>query len=185
MSASPVPRPLAARSGCRALKGAALLALLGAAACQSSPAAHSGFLSTYEGLGRQADGTRGPVHRRDDAASDQVSHVYIAPAVLKLGGPSPLNVEEEAMLLSEVDRQICFEVSERFTIVLAPSPEAGTIRTAIVRIDTRADLKVCSPEHALKYKPRTSALRAQKALRTLPLRVGPLGPAPKLDLSRV
>jgi hypothetical protein len=40
------------------------------------------------------------------------------------------------MLLSEVDRQICFEVSERFTIVLAPSPEAGTIRTAIVRIDT-------------------------------------------------
>jgi hypothetical protein len=70
-------------------------------------------LSTYEGLGRQADGTRGPVHRRDDAASDQVSHVYIAPAVLKLGGPSPLNVEEEAMLLSEVDRQICFAGSNR------------------------------------------------------------------------
>lgn len=39
------------------------------------------------------------------------------------------------MVLSEVDRQICFEVSERFTIAQAPSPDAGTVRTAVVRID--------------------------------------------------
>ncbi|WP_395943460.1 DUF3313 domain-containing protein [Brevundimonas sp.] len=118
------------------LKAAAALALLGVAACQSTPAAHSGFLSAYDGLGRQPDGSRGPEHRREDAASDQIRDVYIEPAVLALRAPSPLSAEEQAMVLSEVDRQICFEVSERFTIVPAPSPEAGTIRTAIVRIDT-------------------------------------------------
>ncbi len=39
------------------------------------------------------------------------------------------------MVRHEVDRQICFEVSERFTVVPSPSPDAGAVRTAIVRID--------------------------------------------------
>ena len=38
------------------------------------------------------------------------------------------------MVLSEVDRQICFEVSERFVIVPERSPETATVRTAIVRL---------------------------------------------------
>ena len=38
------------------------------------------------------------------------------------------------MVLREVDRQVCYEISERFT--LAPSPDgAPRIRTAVVRID--------------------------------------------------
>jgi hypothetical protein len=118
------------------LKGAALLAaLFGVAACQSTPAAHSGFLSTYGGLGGGADGARGPVDRRDDAASDEITWVYIAPSVLALGAESPLSAEEQAMVRNEVDRQICFEVSERFSVIPEASPQAGTIRTAIVRID--------------------------------------------------
>jgi hypothetical protein len=122
--------------GRQVLKLAGLATLLGAAACQTTPAAHSGFLSTYDGLGRQPDGTRGPALRRDDAGSDAVSRVYIAPAVLSLREPGTLTPQEQAMVLSEVDRQICFEVSERFTVIPAPAPDAGTVRTAVVRIDT-------------------------------------------------
>ncbi len=118
------------------LKGAAIAALLGAAACQSAPAAHSGFLSSYDGLAAKPDGKRGPSQRRDDAASDDVSRVYIAPAVLSLREPGSLTAEEQTMVLNEVDRQICFEVSERFTLIPTPSPDAGTVRTAVVRIDT-------------------------------------------------
>jgi hypothetical protein len=45
---------------------------------------------------------------------------------------------EKAMILREVDRQICFEVSKRFSIAPGPSPDAGTIRTAIVRMRTNS-----------------------------------------------
>jgi len=37
-------------------------------------------------------------------------------------------------VLREVDRQICYEMSERFDLVSAPAPDAATLRTAIVRI---------------------------------------------------
>lgn len=111
-----------------------LAGVLGTAACQSTPAPHSGFLSNYSGLGNIAEGERGPTKIRDDAASDLVSQVYIAPSVLALREPSPLSGQEQAMVLAEIDRQICFEVSERFNIVPEPSDHAGTIRTAVVGI---------------------------------------------------
>lgn len=118
------------------LKGAVLVAaLFGVAACQSTPAAHSGFLSTYDGLGEGPDGARGPADRRDDVASDAITWVYIAPSILALGDESPLSSEEQTLVRNEVDRQICFEVSERFSVLPEPTPQAGTVRTAIVRID--------------------------------------------------
>ena len=45
-----------------------------------------------------------------------------------------LSEKEKAMVLHELDRQICFEVSERFAIVPAPAPDAGTVRTVITRL---------------------------------------------------
>jgi len=72
--------------------------------------------------------------RRDDAASDGIEAVYIQPAVLALGPNTSLSPDEQARVQLEVDRQICFEVSRRFAVEPTPSPQAGTIRTAIVRI---------------------------------------------------
>lgn len=71
-----VPRRKASIPPGLALKGVAIAAFVGTAACQSAPAAHSGFLSSYDGLAAKTGGTRSPVQRRDDVASDQVSRVY-------------------------------------------------------------------------------------------------------------
>ena len=39
------------------------------------------------------------------------------------------------MVLREVDRQICFEISERFPVVPVANERAAVIRTSVVRID--------------------------------------------------
>jgi hypothetical protein len=114
--------------------GGIMIGLAGLSACQSTSAPHSGFLSSYAGLGGAPGAAKGPLSVRDDVASDAVERVYIFPAELRLSN-SDLSVEEQAMVRSEVDRQICFEVSERFLLADAPSPDAATVRTAIVRID--------------------------------------------------
>ncbi len=104
---------------------------LGGAACQSVPAAHSGFLSSYDGLGVEAAAAK---ERRDDRASDAIEAVFIHPSVLRLPADTPLTEADQARVRYEVDRQICYEVSERFTILPEVSPTAGTVRTAIVDI---------------------------------------------------
>jgi hypothetical protein len=114
-----------------------VVVLLSTSACQTSPVAPSGYLSTYAGVvpqsGRAAK-KKGARKHRDDAASDAIQSVYIEPAVLALKVQTELSDKEKGMVLRELDRQICFEVSERFLIASAPSPEAGTIRTAVVQL---------------------------------------------------
>ncbi|MFN3557798.1 MAG: DUF3313 family protein [Brevundimonas sp.] len=105
--------------------------VVGAAACQSTPASHSGFLSGYDGLGVDA---AAPKARRDDVASDAINAVFLQPSILRLPADTPLTAEDQARVRSEVDRQICYEVSERFTILPEVSPTGGTVRTAIVDI---------------------------------------------------
>lgn len=106
-----------------------------AAACQSSPAAHSGYLSTYAGLGDKDGGRKTSAKRRDDAMSGAVKRVYIEPAALRMHADSPIKPDQQAMVQSEVDRRICFEVSKYFDVAPSPEPSAGVVRTAIVRID--------------------------------------------------
>jgi len=112
-----------------------LLGVLTLSACQSAPTARSGFLSSYDGL-QPASGTlRATIaQKRDDPASDAVQGVFIERAVLADGAGQGLSRAERRAVLNEVDRQICFEISERFRI----APEAGTdtalIRTSVVRI---------------------------------------------------
>lgn len=105
------------------------------AACQSTPAAHSGFLSSYAGLSDQEGARKTSAMRRDEALSGAITRVYIEPSVLRLQADSPIRPDQQAMVQSEVDRQICFEVSKHFDLALAPEPGAGRIRTAIVGID--------------------------------------------------
>jgi hypothetical protein len=104
--------------------------------CQSSPAARSGTLSTYAALPDRTG--KGSVSHRDDGASDAVGAVFIPPAIIAPGVESEFSDEEKAMILHEVDRQICFEISERFLIAAKPRPGVGTIRTTIVRLQTNS-----------------------------------------------
>ncbi|SEQ99108.1 DUF3313 family protein [Sphingobium sp. YR768] len=127
------------RFGAMTLKYGGLVAILAAtSACQSSPAAQSGFLSSYAGLPAAEAKRNASAHHRDDAASDAVQMVFIQPAVIAPDIETELSAEEKAMVLREVDRQICFEVSERFVIAAEPAPGAGTIRTAIVRLQSNS-----------------------------------------------
>jgi hypothetical protein len=113
---------------------AALLSAASLAACHTTAAPNSGYLSAYDGM-EKAGRTPGIAlnQRRDDAASDGVRSVFIEPAVFAPRVGDNLSDHERAMVLSEVDRQICFEVSERFAIAPTQYPDAATIRTAIVR----------------------------------------------------
>lgn len=120
-----------------AVRAAAILVLpAAAAACQTSPAAHSGFLSSYEGLGDRARGGSGPTERRDDVLSDAVLRVYLAPTVILPGAEIAVSAEEADMVRYEVDRQLCYEVSRRFDLAPTPDPDAAVARTAILRIDS-------------------------------------------------
>lgn len=122
----------AAASAARTLAISALTVSL--AACQSTSTPHSGFLSTYDGLGDKVGGGKPSTTRRDDAMSGGVKRVYIEPTVLKVYADNPIKPAEQAMVQSEVDRRICFEVSRYFEVAASPEPGAGRVRTAIVRI---------------------------------------------------
>jgi hypothetical protein len=119
-----------------AVRVVALTALSSVAAgCQSTPAAHSGFLSSYEGLGAAEKGQRAKNKRRDDTLSNAITRVYLEPAILKVDADTPIQPEEQAMVRNEIDRQICYQVSKRFELAPAPAADVATIRTAIVRIE--------------------------------------------------
>jgi len=111
--------------------------VLSAAGCQSRPAASSGYLTSYAGLPSAKNG-KSSAYRRDDMASDAIQEVFIQPAQIDPDIETELSPKEKAMVLHEVDRQICFEVSERFVIAQSPSPQAGTIRTAIIRLQSNS-----------------------------------------------
>lgn len=113
----------------------ALAGVMTLTACHTTAAPTSGYLSTYDGLEKAGrDPGVALRQRRDDAASDRVAAVFIVPAVYAQGVGEGLSQADRAMVLNEVDRQICFEVSERFDIASSPGPQTATIRTAVVRL---------------------------------------------------
>lgn len=107
----------------------------GLAACQTAPAANSGFLSTYEGLTTQENTVRASVReRREDDLARTIERVFIEPTALGAGSTEGLNPADVALVLGEIDRQICYEVSERFTVLDAPAADAGRIRTVVTAV---------------------------------------------------
>lgn len=114
-------------------------ALLGTAACQGSPTPRSGHLTSYAALPEAGQPAKSSGHRSgDDAASDAITAVFIVPAVLAPGIDTELSDEERMMVLREVDRQICFELSERFVILPAPATDGASIRTIIVGLQSNS-----------------------------------------------
>lgn len=95
----------------------------------------SGFLSSYDGLEPRTDVVRASVlQRRDEVLTASVDRVWVAPAEV-FGVADPiLSEEERRAVLYEVDRQVCYELSERFEIAEQPSPQAGTVRVGVTHI---------------------------------------------------
>lgn len=112
-----------------------LIAGTALAGCQTAPVANSGFLSGYDDLVTQEDTLRASIRdRRDDAAAAGIERVYLEPAVLVGQVGTGLSQAERDQVLREVDRQICYEVSERFSVVATPTG-AARVRAGVVGID--------------------------------------------------
>ncbi len=116
------------------LTRAGLIALLGVAACQTAPKADSGFMQGYDQLQTQGDTLRASIRdRRDDAAAARIDQVWLEPAVLVGNAGEGLSETDRGLVLREVDRQVCYEISERFTLS-ASRDGVPRVRTAIVGI---------------------------------------------------
>lgn len=114
---------------------APILAAISLSACHTTPAPDSGFLLSYDSMEAPEGSVNASIRqRRDDAASDAVRSVFLEPALFASQVGDELTPVERSMVLREVDRQICFEVSERFALAPAPTPEAARVRTAVVRL---------------------------------------------------
>lgn len=112
----------------------AVLVAAGLAACQTTPEPISGYLSDYEGIATAP--AMGPAvqRRRDETLARTVERLYVEPAVLVRGAAEGLSEDEVAMVLGEVDRQVCYELSERFTVLAEPEAGIATVRAAVTRI---------------------------------------------------
>lgn len=119
------------------MKRLVLLLLAGSslAACQTAPAPNAGFLTSYDGLTTREDTIRASMReRRDEAAATAVEQVYLEPATLVGQVGEGLSDADRALVLREVDRQVCYEMSERFTVV-DNAANAARVRTAVTGIN--------------------------------------------------
>ena len=115
----------------RGLAAAALGLTSGACAGGSAPS-NAGFLTSYEGLAPRTDVVRASVsQRRDEALAASITRLWVAPAEV-FGVTDPvLTDDDRRAVLNEVDRQVCYELSERFEISEQPEPQAGTVRVGV------------------------------------------------------
>ena len=109
------------------------------AACATTPRPDSGFLSSYEGLEARTDTLRVAVRLRGDQERlAGVERVHIEPTVFHPPGQvaTDLNEEERQAVLNEVDRQLCYELSERYEIVPDPlAPGVVRVRAAVTGVE--------------------------------------------------
>lgn len=121
----------------RRIATTAAMALLGfTGACATAQAPDSGFLASYDGLVARDDTVRAAVRqRRDDSLARAIDAVRIEPAVAVGGAGEALTPEERQVVLNELERQVCYEISERFTVVQDDRPDAGRIRMAMTRVN--------------------------------------------------
>lgn len=97
----------------------------------------SGFLSSYEGLEERTDVVRASVlQRRDEALVASIVRVWVAPAEIFGEVDHTLSEEERRMVLSEVDRQLCYELSERFEIAEQRDDHSAFVRIGVTRMQS-------------------------------------------------
>lgn len=113
----------------------AALTALGLTACATPGLQPSGLLSSYDALETRQGTVRAVIQqRRDDVLAAGVERLFVEPAVLAPQVGEGLTELERGLVLREVDRQVCYELSERFTVLADPAPDAGRVRTVVTRI---------------------------------------------------
>lgn len=151
--------------------------LLALGACQTAPEARSGFLQSYDGLAAPGQSLRASVlQRRNDGAAAGIERVFIAPSVLIAGAGEGVAEVDRLRVLREVDRQVCYEVSERFTVIAAPAADAATIRAAVVRIDATGQAGSLASATASFFIPGPLGVRVPGATGGLAAEAELLGP---------
>lgn len=107
----------------------------GLTACATAPAPPSGYLTRYEGLSARQDTVRATVaQRRDDRAASLITAVVLERAELMPDAAPALTNAEWGLVLGEIDRQVCYEISERFKVVEEGGEGIGRVRVAATRV---------------------------------------------------
>ncbi|AYV48435.1 DUF3313 domain-containing protein [Caulobacter flavus] len=121
----------------KVIRAAAVAGLAAACtACASGGGSHSGFLGSYDGLAKRPGTVRATVYeRRDEAMATAIERLWIAPAASHSDQMLSVEDEHRQAVLDEVDRQVCYELSKRFTLIDAPAPDAGTVKVGVTRIE--------------------------------------------------
>lgn len=104
-------------------------------ACASADVTRSGFLSDYSRLEPRTDTVRAKVAQYSNAPLLQsIERIWIEPTVLAGDIGDGFSEEEKAIIVREIDRRLCFAVSDRFQIVDQQDSNAGRLRAAASRI---------------------------------------------------
>ena len=107
----------------------------GLGACATAPTTSSGFLSDYSRLEPRTDLVRARVAQyRDEALVSAIERIKLEPTQLGEGVGTGLTDEERSLLLYEMDRQVCYEVSRRFDLAEANEAGAPRLRVAATRV---------------------------------------------------
>jgi len=117
------------------LTAAVLLASLSLGACATA-GKPSGALSSYEGLTPRTGTLRtGIAERKDEAELKGVRRVFVEPARLAGGAETGwLDDKERALLLRELDAQMCFEITERYELTYDPAQADARVRAVVTRV---------------------------------------------------
>lgn len=139
----------------------AAMALLALGACQTAPQADADFLSNYERLAPRKKTLRAAVReRRDEPAAAAIHRVFIEPAAVIGQAGFDLSEAERVAVLRELDRQVCYELSRRFTILPGPDTGAGRVRIGVARIDPTGRVGSAAAAAAGYFIPGPIGLRA-------------------------
>lgn len=143
---------------------AVLLAASGLVACASAPPERSGFLSAYEGLAPREDTLRAAIAQRSDApALAGVTAVAIAPTVMTPGAGDWMTPGERALVLREVDAQLCFELTERYDLAADPLG-AHQVRAAVTEVAPTGRVASAASAAASFFIPGPIGVRAPGTL---------------------
>lgn len=111
------------------------LATISGACATTQAQPGSGFLSDYEGLEPRSDVVLASVlQRRDEALASAITRLWLPPGEVFGEADAAVSDEERRLILSEVDRQICYELSERFEIADHPDAADGVVRVGVTHI---------------------------------------------------
>jgi hypothetical protein len=112
-----------------------LLAVL--TGCATAPVTQSGFLSDYGRLAVDDSGVRSDAKRFVDApAMAGATALFLEPASLAPGArlAEGLSPEDVTRVTSELDRQLCFALSDRFALAEVPAPDAARVRVGLTGV---------------------------------------------------